>query len=47
MEIGYFMAALREFLVAVTHIVPHTLNIPINPERLVDNISVGSTNRAQ
>jgi len=47
MEIGYFIAALGKFLVAMTHIVAHTVNIPIDPERLVDNISVESTNRAQ
>jgi hypothetical protein len=47
MEIGYFIAPLRKFLVAMTHIVAHTVNIPINPERFVDNISVESTNRAQ
>ena len=45
-----FYCRSKKVLVAKPRIVPpppHTVNVPINPERLVDNISVESTNMAQ
>ena len=42
-----FYCRATKFPGEMTHIVPHTVNIPINIEGLADNISVESTNRVQ